>query len=73
MTLKEIGEFGLIDRIKKIVEVPSKGLLGGIEDDTAAFRISKNQILLLSTDALIEGIHFDLRYFSFFQLGWRSM
>ncbi|MFQ5863755.1 MAG: thiamine-phosphate kinase [bacterium] len=73
MNLKEIGEFGLIERIKKIVDLPSQGLLVGIEDDAAAFRISKNQILLLSTDALIERIHFDVKYFSFFQLGWRAM
>jgi thiamine-monophosphate kinase len=73
MNLKEIGEFGLIDRIKKIVETPSKDLILGIDDDTAAFRISNDQILLLSTDVLIEGVHFDLNYFSFYQLGWRGM
>jgi thiamine-monophosphate kinase len=73
MNLKEIGEFGLLDRIKKLVDVPCEDLLVGIEDDAAAFRISQNQIVLLSTDALIEGIHFDLTYFSFFQLGWRSL
>ncbi|MFQ5825083.1 MAG: thiamine-phosphate kinase [bacterium] len=73
MDIKEIGEFGLIERIKKIVEVPNKDLLTGMDDDTAAFRISKDQILLLSTDALIEGVHFSLKYFSFFHLGWRAM
>ena len=73
MNLKEIGEFGLIDRIKKIVENPSKDLVLGIDDDTAAFRISNDQILLLSADVLIEGVHFDLKYFSFYQIGWRAM
>lgn len=73
MNLKEIGEFGLIDRIKKIVETPSKDLVLGIDDDTAAFRISKDEIILLSTDVLIEGVHFELKNFSLYQLGWRGM
>jgi len=39
----------------------------------AAFRISEEQVLLLSTDVLIQGVHFDLRYFSFYQIGWRAI
>ena len=73
MRLKELGEFGLIEKIKQIVESKSKDLIVGIEDDAAAFQLSENQVLLLTTDALIEGIHFNLDYFNFYQLGWRAM
>jgi thiamine-monophosphate kinase len=73
MKLTDIGEFGLIDQIKKLVHQPTTELLVGIDDDAAAIKISDQKILLLSTDAFTEGIHFDLSYFSFYQLGWRVM
>ena len=73
MQLKEIGEFGLIDRIKNIVDASSAELIVGIGDDAAAFRTSTNLLTLLTTDVLIEGVHFDLDYFTFQQLGWRAL
>ncbi len=73
MNLKEIGEFGLIDKIKSLVNSPSENLIVGIDDDAAAFKLSKDQVSLISSDALIEGIHFNLSYFTFYQLGWRAM
>ncbi len=73
MQLKEIGEFGLIDRIKNIVDTSSAELIVGIGDDAAAFRSSKDHLTLVTTDALIEGVHFDLDYFTFQQLGWRAL
>lgn len=73
MKLFEIGEFGLIDRIKNLVETKSEPILVGIDDDAAAVQISPRKILLAAADALIEGVHFDLRYFNFYQLGWRAL
>ncbi|MCH7675912.1 thiamine-phosphate kinase, partial [candidate division KSB1 bacterium] len=73
MQLKEIGEFGLIDRIKNIVDTSSAELIVGIGDDAAAFRTSTDLLTLLTTDALIEDVHFDLDYFTFYQLGWRAL
>jgi len=73
MQLKEIGEFGLIDRIKNIVDTSSAELIVGIGDDAAAFRTSSALLTLLTTDVLIEGVHFDLDYFTFQQLGWRAL
>ncbi len=73
MRLEELGEFGLIEKIKQLVGSESKDLIVGIDDDAAAYRLSENQVLLLTTDALIEGIHFNLDYFNFYQLGWRAM
>ncbi len=73
MQLKEIGEFGLIDRIKNIVATSSAELIVGIGDDAAAFRTSSDLLTLLTTDVLIEDVHFKLDYFTFQQLGWRAL
>ena len=77
--ISTIGEFGLIDRIRKIVDVrvddPSlhDNLLMGIADDAAVYRPSQGKVQLFTTDALIEGIHFDLTFTSFMHLGWKSI
>jgi thiamine-monophosphate kinase len=73
MKLSDLGEFGLIDQIKKIVADHAKNVLIGIDDDAAAVQISPGKILLATTDAFIEGVHFDLQYFNFYQLGWRAL
>ena len=73
MQLKEIGEFGLIDRIKNIVATSPAELIVGIGDDAAAFRTSSDLLTLLTTDVLIEDVHFKLDYFTFQQLGWRAL
>ncbi len=73
MKLSEIGEFGLIDRLAKIIGKPSSKVIIGVGDDAAVLEIpgsrlkiqnrSKNQnhkYLLITTDTLIENIHFKL-------------
>lgn len=57
LTLKTIGEFGLIDFIKKGLKVSSR-VLQGIGDDAAVVEISKDKMLLLTTDMLLEDAHF---------------
>ncbi|MFQ5768926.1 MAG: thiamine-phosphate kinase [bacterium] len=73
MKLGEIGEFGLIEQIKDLVNSPSENLIMSIADDAAAFKVGKEQIYLLTTDAFIEGVHFNLSYFTFYELGWRIL
>ncbi|MFQ5637047.1 MAG: thiamine-phosphate kinase [bacterium] len=73
MNIRDIGEFGLIAKIKELVSAPSENVLLGIDDDAAAIELPDGQILLLTTDALLEGIHFDLSYFNFYKLGWRAL
>ena len=77
--ISTIGEFGLIDRIRKIVDIRvddaslHDNLLMGIADDTAVYKPSPGKVQLFTTDALIEGIHFDLTFTSFKHLGWKSI
>ncbi len=72
MKLSDLGEFGLIRRIQGIASRKSSSVLVGIGDDAAALRLSASQILLVTTDALLEGVHFDLTYTDFYSLGWKS-
>ncbi len=55
--LSNIGEFGLIDFIKKIA-YDSPGLIRGIGDDAAVLSGEGSQVLLLTTDMLVEDVHF---------------
>lgn len=73
MELKEIGEFGLIDLIKQDCIVDASSVVIGIGDDAAAIIPTKNMLELISTDMLMEGIHFDLSFISPFQLGYKSL
>lgn len=73
MNLYQIGEFGLINRIRKRFPPPKRPLLIGIGDDAAAFRPNKEMDILLTTDLLIEDIHFDLKYTTFQQLGYKAL
>ncbi|MCX5725684.1 MAG: thiamine-phosphate kinase [Candidatus Saganbacteria bacterium] len=72
MKLKNLGEFGLIERIKKSFK-PSPRVYVGIGDDSAVIKLSGNKCLLISTDTLVENIHFKLKYSTFYQLGWKLL
>ena len=72
MKLSSLGEFGLIDSIRKMTARQSPSVLIGMGDDTAALKIAASSILLATTDMLLEDIHFDLSYTDFYSLGWKS-
>ncbi len=72
MKLSELGEFGLIENIRKSAGWPSPPVLIGIGDDAAVLKVSSSASLLATTDMLIERVHFDLRYTDFYSLGWKS-
>lgn len=77
--LHEIGEFGLINQISKIVDIHPddaslrSNLIKGISDDTAVFRPTPGKVQLFTTDAFVEGIHFDLTFVSYRHLGWKAI
>jgi thiamine-monophosphate kinase len=73
MELNKIGEFGLIDLIRKKIYIRDKRVVLNIGDDAAVLRGSKNKLLVLTTDTLMEKVHFDLRYCSYKDVGWKSM
>jgi thiamine-monophosphate kinase len=70
--LSDLGEFGLIDRIAQSVELTQKSTIKGIGDDAAVIGTGK-QKMLVSTDLLLEGIHFDLSYVPLKHLGYKAV
>lgn len=72
MRLSELGEFGLIEKIRRSFSVKSPRAPLSIGDDAAALAVSPSSVLLATTDMLVEGVHFDLSFTDFFSLGWKS-
>src|SRR5690554_5456651 len=70
--LEQLGEFGLIDLINKSVELTERSTIKGIGDDAAVLDFSDKQTLI-STDLLLEGVHFDLRYVPLKHLGYKAV
>lgn len=69
MKLKSVGELRLIEEIKKTVQRRQKEVIAGIGDDGCV--LSDNTVL--TTDAFAQGVHFDLNYMSFRDVGRRVM
>jgi thiamine-monophosphate kinase len=75
MQLSELGEFGLIERIRKRLAQPdfeAQGILG-IGDDAAVMPVLGEDLLLLTTDTLVEDIHFRRNWTTPYELGWKAM
>lgn len=70
--INELGEFGLIAHLTKAVELTEPSTVKGIGDDAAVLDFS-NKKTLISTDLLLEGIHFDLRYVPLKHLGYKAV
>ncbi len=70
--LIQFNEFELIHEWTKNFKQYHPNLLKGIGDDCAVQQISENQVLLTSTDLLVEGVHFDLSYTPPIHLGYKS-
>lgn len=70
--IKQLGEFGLIDRISKSFTLSNHSSLLGIGDDAAVIDAGDN-CLLLTTDLLTEGVHFDLAYTPLQHLGYKAV
>jgi thiamine-monophosphate kinase len=71
MKLSRLGEFGLIEQLRRTTRV-HRGVRLGIGDD-AAWVQTKSGSCLLTADLLIEGIHFDLRWTSLYALGYKTL
>ena len=70
--ISEMGEFGLIKHLTEKVEVKHKNVIQGIGDDAAVIKMGRDY-QLISTDLLIEGVHFDLSYTPLKHLGYKAV
>ncbi|MGB0422681.1 MAG: thiamine-phosphate kinase [Flavobacteriales bacterium] len=70
--LSELGEFGLIDHLAKGIELHQGSSLLGIGDDAAVID-TNGQALVMSTDMLCEGVHFNLMYTPLKHLGYKAI
>lgn len=69
--ISELGEFGLIDRITEGINHVNPHTLRGVGDDAAVID-AKGEEILVTTDLLLEGVHFDLTYVPLQHLGYKS-
>ncbi|MCM1522216.1 MAG: thiamine-phosphate kinase [Muribaculaceae bacterium] len=71
MEISELGEFGLIDRLTKDLPTVNPSTVKGVGDDCAVLR-NHDKDILVTTDLLLEGVHFDLTYVPLKHLGYKS-
>ncbi len=70
--ISTIGEFGLIKRLTDNMEIKNKETLYGVGDDCAVLSYGEDKDVLVTTDMLMEGVHFDLTYMPLKHLGYKS-
>ena len=70
--IAEIGKFGLIERICSRIEPQNASTVKGCGDDTAVIDAG-DRYVLLSTELLLEGVHFDLTYYPLQHLGYKAV
>src|SRR5476651_2514761 len=70
--IANLGEFGLIDHLTKNINLTQKSTVKGVGDDAAVLNF-KDKSVLVSTDMLLEGIHFDLAYTPLKHLGYKAI
>ncbi len=70
--ITKIGEFGLIELLTRDIQLKNESSVLGVGDDAAVIAPGENQIVL-TTDLLVEGVHFDLMYTPLKHLGYKSV
>jgi thiamine-monophosphate kinase len=68
-----LGEFGLIDHLTKDFPIFHDATLKAVGDDAAVIEVSDNMCMVISTDMLVENIHFDLMYTPLKHLGYKAV
>ncbi len=71
--IAELGEFKLIDRLTREFKRKRETTLKGVGDDAAVIDIGGGEVLLTSSDMLLEGVDFDLTYFPLKHLGYKAV
>ena len=70
--LDSLGEFGLIKHLTQFIEIKNESTIKGIGDDAAVIDFKGKQTVI-STDMLVEGVHFDLAYVPLKHLGFKAI
>lgn len=70
-SISELGEFGLIDHLTNTFEIKNASTIKGIGDDAAILDF-KNKQVVVTTDLLVENVHFDLSYMPLKHLGYKA-
>jgi thiamine-monophosphate kinase len=70
--IEKLGEFGLIKHLTQNFNIEQSSTIKGVGDDAAVLDFAKEKTLI-STDMLLEGIHFDLAYTPFKHLGYKAI
>ena len=71
MEIAKLGEFGLIDHLTEDIKPQNESTKYGVGDDCAVLHYPDSEVLV-TTDMLMEGVHFDLTYIDLQHLGWKS-
>lgn len=70
--IASLGEFGLIDRLTGGIELKNESSKYGVGDDAAVLSYPSEKQMLITTDLLLEGVHFDLTYVPLKHLGYKA-
>lgn len=73
LRVEEAGEFGIIARLRAMLEGEREGLVRGIGDDTAVIRDGAGGLWAYTADAVVEGVHFDPAYTPWHSLGYKAL
>jgi thiamine-monophosphate kinase len=73
MDLSKLGEFELITRLQSNLKYQSRQVIHGIGDDCAVLSPDSGNYQVLTTDALVEAVHFNLKTITPEQLGWKTL
>ncbi|MFR9504259.1 MAG: thiamine-phosphate kinase [Rikenellaceae bacterium] len=71
--ISELGQFKLIERLTKEFKVNRQTTVKGVGDDAAVIELCDGEVLLTSSDMLLEGVDFDLTYFPLKHLGYKAV
>lgn len=72
-SISNLGEFGLIDHLTHHFKLYHKSSIKGVGDDAAVISRNGKEVLLVTTDLLVEGVHFDLGYMPLKHLGYKAV
>lgn len=71
--IENLGEFGLIDHLTKNFKIKQKSTVKGVGDDAAVISCDSKKEMVITTDLLLEGVHFDLSYVPLKHLGYKAV